>query len=238
MEFKHKISFGQAEKEGKKQSYTTFFYNADGKLIEKLNYKDDGSLDEKTVFLYNLKGELIKELEFSRYDDFKDSVVTSYIYNDSGKVIEYKRVYDTKIGSIRKYNYDSKGLLVEAMLLELNGEVKRRNTFKYDAKGNEIEESQFEGGSNGKWISKYSDDNKKIESEWYKEDGSLNSKYVFTYDGNGLLIESVGKAYPGERPYTKQVYRYDNSDRLVEREEFSYSEIGEPSEMRKYIYEY
>jgi YD repeat-containing protein len=237
-EFRHKFAFGEPEKEGEKQTYTTFSYDSAGKLMEKVSYRKDGELDEKTLYKYNQKGNLITELEYQRYMDFKDPTVTSYEYNDSGKVIDYKREWSKKTSLHYIYSYDARGNLAEVVLEEADGKVSRREKYTYDQNGREVEQLTLESKSNGKWISKYAEDGKITEKEWYKDDGSLNSKYTFTYDSDRQLLESVGRAYPEGRIYAKVTYKYDRSGRVVERCDFTFSDAGEPNRMDRFVYEY
>jgi hypothetical protein len=236
-EVRYNFAFGEVEKEGKKASYTTFGYDSAGKLSEKLKYLADGSLDQKTTYQYDPKGNLVTEREFEHYKDFKDPTFGTYEYNDSGKVTEYTE--DWKTTSLHySYTYDERGHLSEGVVYESKGKLSRREKYKYDEKGNEIEELILESNSDGKWLSKYSEDNKIIEKDWYEADGSLNSIYTFTYDDSRRLIESVGRESPEGRIYSKETYKYDGSGNLLERGEFSYSGIGEPTRLDKFLYEY
>ena len=237
-EFRYKFAFGEPEKEGEKRSYTTFTYDSTGKLSEKRSYSKDGELDQKTLYQYDIKGQLITEAEYERYKDFKDPTIASYKYNDSGKVIDYKKEWSKTTSLHYTNSYDSKGHLIEAVLYEGDGGVSRREKFVYDNSGKEIQQITLESKYNGKWISKYAEDGKITEKEWYKEYGTLDSKYTFVYDNHRRVSESIGRAYPEGRLYAKTTYKYDQLGRVTEQCDFTFSDVGEPTLMDKSVYEY
>lgn len=236
-EYQHKFLFGEPEKEGKKEYSTVFKFDSTGKLLEKSKYKGDGSLYEKYTYEYDANTVLSAEYEYEWYKDFKDPLVSLFKYDSLGKIIEEKTVWDKSSTSTRTYQYDSLGRLSETIYSNLKGKITRLK-YKYDNRGNEIEAVRSGVALEGKWSSTYISDTLVAQREWYNSKGILNSRLNFTYDNNRKLLECVGHAYPDNRLYYKETFKYDSIGLLIERNEYSFSNIGEPEQMDRFVYEY
>ena len=156
-EYKHKVLFGEPEKEGVKEYLTILKYDSLGKLQDKSKYKGDGSLYEKYSYQYDSSGRTSIENKYEWYKDFKNPTVTYFSYNKKGNIIEHKEIWDKTTTFLQTYSYDSSGNLTEYAFRDSKGKT-TRTMFKDHDKGHEIENSRMNGKSEEKCVSKYISD--------------------------------------------------------------------------------
>ena len=156
-EYKHKVLFGEPEKEGVKEYLTILKYDSLGKLQDKSKYKGDGSLYEKYSYQYDSSGRTSIENKYEWYKDFKNPTVTYFSYNKKGNIIEHKEIWDKTTTFLQTYSYDSSGNLTEYAFRDSKGKT-TRTMFRDHDKGHEIENSRMNGKSEEKCVSKYISD--------------------------------------------------------------------------------
>lgn len=96
------------------------FYNANGQLIEEINYDKDGKFKSDTKYKYNSDGDVIEESEYSE-----------------AKVLIEKRVI----------KYDVLGEKTEELVQNKDGKQIRRITYSYNAKGLKTEKKTFDANN-------------------------------------------------------------------------------------------
>ncbi|MFN8360552.1 MAG: hypothetical protein U0264_11615 [Candidatus Kapaibacterium sp.] len=145
---------------------STSAYNAQGELIESINYSPDSSVstkellhytnglltetinftsgkyDGKHTYFYNKRRRLVYEVAYN----FQDSVVekVTYIHKKNEKITEtvyFKRDNSTQTTPVVSYHrnvsyYDHKGHIIEWTDSDSSGTITKRNLWKYDRHGN------------------------------------------------------------------------------------------------------
>lgn len=234
-------------------------YDKYGNQIFWVMYKKNGTVNRiSRTYKYDKNGKIL-ELIINRYDGSPVEIET-YIYNDKGKILEFKKKrYDGSSIQRETYKYDDKGNILEFIKNCYNGSPVEIETYKYDSKGNEIENIVYKGFNIVSFIfrSKYDDKGNKIETIGFDSVGSqfikFNYKYtdkgikiqdiefdqndlitsITRYNDEGLFIEDVNY-YDGSID-SRLIYKYDNKGFLIE--EISYYQDGEVDTRTTYIYD-
>ena len=136
-------------------------------------------------------------------NDIKSSTENTTVV-ENGKETFYKDTYTA---------FDKSGNMIEEIIYNPDGTVKKRHTMKYDKLSgkNKMEEVEYEG-KDGLIISKkhtwtYNLDNDKTQELTYDGSGKLIRKEIYTYSNKGLKVE-------------KKIY--DGNNVLLETHKFSY----------------
>lgn len=116
-------------------------YNDKGRIIEEINYKNEGEMIGRTTFKYNEQGEIVEKVKFKEHD----AIVLA-------EVREYNKAENTMISNLTsyqglsvykgqiKYIYNSKQELLEIINPPNNVNKIVANQYRYDGAGNLIEE--------------------------------------------------------------------------------------------------
>lgn len=174
--------FGEIEK-GEVKGGWTDSYNENGKLIERNNYKYDGSLRDKRLIKYDEKGNKI-EVNF---------------YNADGS-----------LSSKRFDKTNEKGNKIEVSFYNADGSFNYLNTinYKYDKNGNIIEEKWYNPKGHLIWHVKYDDKGNEIEFNEYKLPGVLRLKEINKYNRKGFIVEKKMYHKGSETPFRSYKYKY------------------------------
>ena len=176
-------------------------YDPDGKEIENIVYKPDGSIQERTFARYDEIGNKTEE-EYSGFVNQK----RTFKYNDKGYLVE-ENIYEYERKSNWKtiYTYDKKGNQIEQNHYRPNGQLNKNIACKYDDKGNQIELKQH--NPSGKLLNKstfkYDERNNRTEEIHYNPDGTIYSSntYKYEYDDQNNWIIQV--SYENVKPIIK-----------------------------------
>lgn len=200
----------------KNGNYTIYDYNEKGHVIKRTTYyqngdtletnysytyNDDGSYSVyiegigKKIEEYDTRGRLVKETN----DPTLYPVITTYIYDDMDRVIEYKTVAEKQshVRAWHKHTYDDNGNLVKDEMFLTDGSSGGWYEYDYDDKGNEIQKYEFypdgkEGDTYATYVWEYEYDEYGREIVKQRRDverGGVYPKYTYTYDEKGGLIK-------------------------------------------------
>jgi YD repeat-containing protein len=180
----------------------------DGKLVESKHWPHQR-------VIYNERGQEVQRVNFKEDGSIEDRAVAVIRYDSEGRIIGYGDAKKDRHHSILEY--DSKGNRTEARMYE--GEVlQTREVYTYDNKGRKIEQSRFadSGAYHERIIYTYNPAGQLTEMTTYYS-GVLNQKHMKTYDGAGNLVKEVSVNYlvPGQNSTVE--YVYDKSARVIER---------------------
>jgi hypothetical protein len=161
-------------------------YNARGQEVERVNFKEDGSVEDTSINRYDSEGRMI-----GNGDAKKDQYHSIIEYDSKGKRTEV-RGYDGNVLQIREaYTYDDKGRKIEQSRFADGGAYHERITYAFNSAGQPTEMATY-----------YS--------------GTLSQKHLKTYDGAGNLIKeaSFNYQFPGQNSTVE--YVYDKAGRMIE----------------------
>ena len=175
---------------------TDYKYNAAGELIQKTQYKEDGSIWQDCTYTYDENHNLVKEqytdtfwydyyyddnLLWGKYSNYDGRVraVGTYTYHENG-VIASSTGYDTMTRYYPTTYYNEQGIATRTEYRDGNGKVASDVYDEYDSHGNMVK-SVYEGSV---------------------------TTYVYQYDARGNLIyeNSINGVIS---------YEYDDHDNLV-----------------------
>lgn len=180
---------------------------------DKFGNIEKDTLVETNVLLYDENG-------FRSKKDLRGSDDPDCKYDEKGNPIEYTY----KGWSIQKWKleWDEKERVIEESVLDTDGNLKLKRTFKYDNNGNKIEQETQTPYSHDpkrfmhtKYVYKYDNNNNKI--GWYEEDNivsSLSPVEMYKYDNNGNILEE--KSFSDGVLSVIIKYEYDNNENLIE----------------------
>lgn len=97
------------------------FYNANGELVQEINYDKDGKFKSDKRYKYNKEGDVTEEAE----------------YDEAGNLVEKHLV-----------KYDAMGEKSEEQTLDKNGKQLKRITYTYNSKGLKTERKTYDTGNN------------------------------------------------------------------------------------------
>ena len=182
---------------------------------------------EETEYFFDINGNCTKYIKSYIDNDVISSQKTSYEYNEIGnRIIE--RV-DTSITAEWKYN--SKGLLREEKIYDVEANLIEKSNFEYNNKGNRVKKILF---SNEMCFHCNNTDY----GYTYERMDSVSRIYTYQYNENGNLIEHKEISSKNEVVKTVNFYfnnagnkylkkEFNNIDSLVTKEEWEYNEFGD-----------
>ena len=171
----------------KRWPHQRVIYNERGQEVERVNFNQDGTEQDRSVIRYDSEGRII-----GYGDAKKDRYHSTIEYDSKGNRIE-ARMYEGDVIQTREvYTYDDKGRKIEQSRFADGGAYHERLTYAYNAAGQLTEMAAY-----------YS--------------GTLKEKHLKTYNGSGNLVKeaSVDYALPGQNSTVE--YSYDRLGREIER---------------------
>ncbi len=103
-------------------------YNANGDLLEEIEFDEDGEEIQKTINEYDGNNRLTKSTLFDS-GNFAES--TTFEYNDSGKLVKESRSFEEGYPVHVLYSYNDQGMIIEKRTEDDDKELERRETFEY-----------------------------------------------------------------------------------------------------------
>jgi YD repeat-containing protein len=172
--------------ESKRWPHQRVSYNERGQEVERVNFKKDGSIEDRAVIRYDSEGRIIG------YGDAKtDRNHATFEYDSKGNRTEV-RGYDGDVLQTREtYTYDDKGQKIAQSRFADSGAYHERLTYAYNPAGQLTEMAAY-----------------------YSE--VLNQRHLKTYDGRGKLLKEVSLNYQFPEQNSTVEYVYDKSGRVTE----------------------
>jgi hypothetical protein len=137
--------------------YKKIIYNYDinGKKIEEIGYDEESSIDFREINRYNEKGNNIDHIFYKPDGILYDKEITNYDNNGTKiKIINYK--FDGLSDYLyHSCKYNERGLKIEDMYYEPNGNVESKENITYDEFGNIIEITRSYGQIEPEYCYKY-----------------------------------------------------------------------------------
>jgi len=96
------------------------FFNANGELVEEVNYNKEGKFKSDVKYKYNHDGDVTEENE----------------YDEAGTLVEKRAI-----------KYDALGEKAEELVTDKNGKQIKRITYAYNSKGLKTEKKTFNAGN-------------------------------------------------------------------------------------------
>ena len=162
-------------------------YNERGQEVERVNFNQDGTEQDRSIIRYDSKGRII-----GYGDAKKDRYHSAIEYDGKGNRIE-ARMYEGDVIQTREvYTYDDKGRKIEQSRIADGGSYHERLTYAYNAAGQLTEMAAY-----------YS--------------GKLMERHLKTYNVAGDLVKEASFNYglPGQDSSVE--YSYDKLGREIER---------------------
>ena len=222
--------FGEVEK-GKREKDVSDdldyykIFNEKGNIVERYEYRSDGSLDKKTIWKYNEKGiktEADVSLNPKYYKgggspdaknifkcDVNGNVVEQSVYEVGGKL-------DGVLDGKNTFVFNEKDKMIEKNYYDAFESLVTKTKYKYDDKLNLVEENLYksDGSLDKKTKYKYDVKGNKIEKNIYKSDGSLDKKTKYIYDNKGNIMEENTYSSNGDIDL-KSVFEYDKEGNWI-----------------------
>jgi hypothetical protein len=178
----------ESQEKSKEKDSIAFVYDDEGKLIEKINYKNN-SPAETYKFLYDANDRIIQETGGGN-----DVYNYLYKYNKKGFLIQREgfAIYTGKNGTTKLlalldkyvYKYNSRGYIVKESYFYQGSEVYRKD-IKYNKNGKKTEETTT-----------YPDKSKLKSKFYYNENDLLIEEAVSGKDGFEAIYRSYYEFYP------------------------------------------
>lgn len=210
---------------------TKYYYDARRLLIKKENatFRDTNLMPEEDF--YKMKLGDINATHSPVLRKWQSHLVTNYVYNKNDKLIEANGdLYDKSFGyyseyisSVRRFFYNSKNEVVLDSIVSYNGTKfdGAVSNYKYFQHGHEIRVTEYDGQRPQYFILVFKlNDEGKILQETRYDTKSPESK-----------IED-----PLTRLNDKNIYEYDDADRLIKKSMF-YNDTHDPQSIIYYTYE-
>lgn len=207
---------------------TTYAYDADGRLIEKIVTEYD--LDERDEDEAPLS--VFRKERYER--DAAGNAVKRLVYDETGALSRYVTAeYDPRGHKTREcyfkpdgslidcfvYEYDDAGRHVRREWRKADDTLRDYHTWAYDDAGRVIEEAQGSEDGVAREIIRYEYDvaGRQVKRLTYNRDGALTQEQQYTYDTKGQPIEQVKRVrlHTGEWDTRQAVYEHDAHGRTI-----------------------
>lgn len=209
-------------------AYTTYAYDAAGRLIEKIvtEYELDERDEEETPL------SVFRKECYER--DAAGNIVKRLVYDETGALSRYVTAdYDLQGNQVREsyfepdgtplsyfvYESDGAGRRVRREWRRASGELRVYNTYAYDDAGRVIQE--VEGDEDGTVretiLYEYDAAGRLLKRSTYNRDGALTREQEFAYNAHGQQIEQTKsvRLYTGEWDTRRAVYEYEAHGRRI-----------------------
>ncbi|MEQ1924052.1 MAG: hypothetical protein ABL952_16230 [Pyrinomonadaceae bacterium] len=190
------------DNKGIRGSYTTYKYDALGRIVEKSDYCADGILERSEIYTSDENGNVVKVIEKQqvhpehfrpkRYDQY---VTTSSTYRYDGKqrLIEDKGFYpDGKLAHTFTYTYDDKDRRVRRLWTDNKGRTSFLVIYTFNSSGRLVEKLNYANSCRMGYVQP-DGDFEFCEGTLTTDAGMFNSgtKTVYTYDKRGNWIKQL-----------------------------------------------
>lgn len=205
-------------------------FDSNGKLIEKIIFKEDGSISENQT--YDGKDKLLSKRQFTSNNEYID---TKYSWENNKNTLITRRNQDGSLFDKEVFLYNN-NLLVEQQKFNNKEVLTNRSTFTYNTKNQLVVEKIFENKEVIQSSFEYDYDNNGNRVSESKLDNNLDVIYrtIYKYQ-NGLIVEEA--TYTNGDKLESQIKRtfdfknrlvvktiFDSFDNSTDREEFGYDD--------------
>jgi hypothetical protein len=211
-------------------------FDANGNVIQIINYKSDGSITSVVLYSYNKKGNRASytrykgnktQLTYSQkyiYDDKEKKIAESgfdgmsnflntFIYDNFGNLIEIKYTADKQVTEKRLFKYI--GNKTETNVVSPANIILAKEITTYDNKKNILEEAKYvKTNIAQKYNYTYDQQNKKIE-ETKLNFGNLAYRKKYVYDANGNVLK-ISEENADGKSFVAFEYKYDAKNNVIE----------------------
>ena len=186
-------------------------------LKQRITFRPDGSKDEETF--YKPDGSIITRMV--------------YAYDEGGHVTgsyEYTSTLDKTLSLPRRHIFtlDYLGRRIEYRVIDADGEIATRFTYRYDDSGKLVEEDIFPRGGNPSTRVLHTYDEKgRLTGDLTYDGDKLTSSFSIKYDSNGDCAET--SRYIGGKLDSRTVYVSDDKHRPISEDTFVEEKVSEKS---------
>ncbi len=195
-------------------------YGEHGFIIERNEYKSDGSLIGNYIYKYGDNDKIVEGSEIRYYNG---SLMSKNIskYKDGNRIEGSIYNADGNLDSKYTSKYDKDGNRIEISFYDADDSLVSRGKYKFDKDGNGIESKMFnpDGSLHSKVTFKYDENGNEIEANYTSNDGSFDYQYISQYDKSGNKLERKIYDPKGNLKY-RYTYKYDEHGNVTERSEF------------------
>jgi YD repeat-containing protein len=210
-----------AEGELRNTFKTTYQYNDEGKMVERIRYRRDGSLQDRAIFLYNVQDrrtkDILKQLDgkFERLhiqNEDKQGNLVEYVMYSANGILDYKewrtelsdgyrqtKIWYSDDGEIinwHEYTYNSAGLQISWRIYDKNDSLKRECLY-HSEEGKVRQEDCTKYDEQGVLtqvaISQYDEWENVTTTITYTANNRIQSEYVseYRYDARGNWTQRI-----------------------------------------------
>jgi len=208
--------------------YDDLSFNAQGFLIEKVNYRrSDGKLSKVNNYFEN--GTIKSEKTYHI-----GCLSGKYVYSKSGKLIEVSHYSEGTLSFVSINTYDENDSLIEFTNYEPVGVINRKVTYEYNSDYSTHKKIETDShGDKNITLYEYDEHNNLIFSSKFNSSNILVRKKIWKYDNNNNVIKIEVKGdFFGRK--NKMIYFYDKRNNRIKSK---YYEDGESISERSYIYD-
>jgi YD repeat-containing protein len=217
VEFAELATVNGKEVEINRRSHQKIVYDRRGNEIERINFKPDGSIENRAVQLIDADGHIRGWEEYETEADGKKERLTGrseWIYDEKGNRVEVRVYNNAELTQRTTASYDLAGHVLEEMMATDNGTWKVTKKHDYDV-GGRLTRTLVDTNGRIELIDQGYDDSDNLMS--YKSsssDGQNGSTTRYAYDASGREIERIG-----EDALTKSqlITSYDSQGRVSRR---------------------
>lgn len=195
---------------------------ADGHVSSEFKYLADGRLLEKVDYRYDEAGQVIQKDTYGA--DGAPRLTEQYVYNENGTRAEEHESDAKGLKRKRIYQYDEQGRPVEYVDSNAQGEVLIREQHQYDEQGRQVRSFLLnqDGEVAAYWLHAYDEAGRVAEVRAYTKARGLEMLRAYVYDGHGRLADL--KVYGiGNHFITREMYdyEYDRHGNWIQRKDWS-----------------
>lgn len=205
-------------------------YDEENKLIAEAGY--DGSTSFKTIFKYNSKNQ-ITEIAYYSMDQLDEKRV--YVYSGNKATVEILKM-GKHLTSKLNLVFNDKDQVVSEEVLDLDGNVLEKKTYKYNSGGEVQVEEKFKAGELFYRITYvYNASGELIEVKDFTKGKTEFVKKRYHYDDKGRIIKYEWKRSP-DQEYNLKSFKYNDKNVCIE--EYTFYPKTDYKLLTKYEYEY
>jgi hypothetical protein len=228
-------------------------YDEEGKLLEEIKYREDGTMDERNLYRWE-NNQLVLHLIEMPDEGMREEY--RYTRTDEGKLLKEQKFYGDDAGEATEYFYNADGQVEKVIQYDADGQKEQEEHFDYE---NKLLKKHriFDGNEALLSVSEYVHENSRpvmrtdndgegtlLHNTSYHYDDKGNLIKTITTNPQGKVIESYSVSFDEKGNITEKAFRefhprtfryqYDEQNRCTEEE--MYNAFGQLAS--KTVYEY
>lgn len=217
-------------------SKTTYEYDANNNLIERISYYSDGTECCRHTYVFDTNNNMIEHNAYGsngfvyskkyEYDSNNNMTKESRLELDGTVSYWIDNIYDSNNNVVERLYHDSSGLVI-------------RVTLEYDSNSNLIKRTNTRvDGSQNDWVEyQYDSNNNLIEQSYYSSNyNGLYLRDTFTYNSNNDITEWIKLYSINNQTSYRFIYEYDEYFNRI-KETVYYYDTGEIAGWIEYQYD-